>query len=140
MSDSRGNEIVCYLLVRRDLKMPVGKVAAQVGHGVQALMKAMLLTNGVIFIDDPSGKGETHEVRDCFRTWDGGSMTKVALGVEDEAELNQIFEQLDGLKIPYLTVTDEGRTHVEPGTVTCAVVNPLPKLLLKPILGRLRLL
>lgn len=119
------NEIVCYILVRTDLNMPVGKVAAQVGHGVQY----MILTMG----------SHTPEQAAWFQEWRHSS-TKIVLGVSSLEEMNGIINKVDGTGYLIHPVTDEGRTCVEPNTLTVACMAPLPRAMAKPFVSHLRLL
>lgn len=67
--------------VRTDLKMPKGKIAAQVGHAVQEL----ILKN----MNYPS---------EVFQEWLEGDHVKICLKVSSEEELNELH--LKGLEIP----------------------------------------
>lgn len=92
------------IVVRRDLGMGAGKLAAQVGHAaISAYEKA---------------------VPDAKRTWRGDGQTKIVLGVDDEAELFAVADRAATEGVPYATIRDAGRTELEPGTVTAVGIGP----------------
>ena len=92
------------ILVRQDLKLPKGKMAAQAAHAsVDAVLKSD---------------------KDIVKKWRSEGMMKVVLKVNDLKELrkyNQIAKD-NGLKTA--VITDAGRTVVEPGTTTCFAIGP----------------
>ncbi len=94
-------------LVRGDLKMGVGKIAAQVGH---ATLGAYQLAKKMVPLK--------------VTRWEEEGCAKIVLKVKDEAELLTIAKnaQKDGL--PVYTVQDAGRTQVEPGTITVCGIGP----------------
>jgi peptidyl-tRNA hydrolase len=96
--------------------MPVGKVAAQVGHAIQYMMEDI---NNLMYIDE----------------WQKSS-TKIVLGVPSLDVMNDIIKKADQV----YTVTDEGRTCVEPNMLTVACLAPLPRSIAKPFVSHLRLL
>jgi PTH2 family peptidyl-tRNA hydrolase len=92
------------ILVRDDLKLPKGKMAAQTAHAsVEAVFRA-----------------DAHIVK----KWRLEGMGKIVLKVHDEKELYSFVQQAKGIGIPTSVITDAGHTVVEPGTVTCAAIGP----------------
>jgi len=92
------------ILVRQDLKMPKGKVGAQVGHAcVEATLR--------------SGK-------ETVRAWRNEGMKKVVLKVKDEKELLKYMQMAKDNRLVTALITDAGRTIVEPGTKTCVGIGP----------------
>ncbi len=92
------------ILVRQDLKLGKGKLAAQVAH---ASLEAALC----------SEKGLVSE-------WRSEGAKKVVLKVRDEAELLRFKELAGKAKLKAVLITDAGRTAVEPGTKTCLGIGP----------------
>ena len=92
------------ILVRQDLKLPKGKMCAQVAHAsVEAVLKSD---------------------KDKVKEWRQEGMAKIVVKVNDEKELlkyNQIAKE-NGL-ITAL-ITDAGRTCIAPGTKTCLGIGP----------------
>jgi len=92
------------LLVRQDLKLPKGKMAAQCAHAaVDAVLKAD---------------------KDIVKQWRQQGMKKIAVKVKDEKELYKYIQQAKDKGLTTAVITDAGRTVVEPGTVTCAAIGP----------------
>lgn len=93
------------LIVRNDLKMSKGKIAAQVGHAVVDATIAAI-ENGKL----------------C--KWQKDGETIIALKVENEKTLNTILEIATRKKISNGRVFDSGRTEVADGTCTVGFVGP----------------
>lgn len=111
------------IVVRVDLKMGKGKVAAQVAHAsLGAAEKTM------------SGRGNWYD------EWKAEGQAKVVLKVGSEGELNELFRKAKSSGLPCVLVEDRGLTQVEPGTVTCLGVGPAPDEKVDSITGRLKLL
>lgn len=92
------------IIVRNELKMPKGKLAAQVAHAsVEAVMKA----------------NET-----ILKKWLNQGQKKVVLKVESEKELVIFFQRAKDLDIPASLITDAGHTVLKPGTKTCVGIGP----------------
>ena len=111
------------ILVRTDLKMGKGKLAAQVAHAsLGAALKAM----------------ETH--RDWFEKWMEEGQAKVVLRVSSESELLEYKEKALDAGLPVELVVDRGLTQLKPGTTTCLGIGPAPSELIDRLTGMLRLL
>jgi peptidyl-tRNA hydrolase, PTH2 family len=93
------------LVVRTDLDMGRGKIAAQVAH---AAVTAALTNSGT----------------DDFVAWLREGQPKVVLKVPDEGGLEDIVEQAHHAGLPVELVRDAGRTQVTAGTLTCCAVGP----------------
>lgn len=119
MSES---EPVMYIVARTDLGLSPGKLAAQVGHAVGLAMR----------------RAEQMSVR-WLSAWEAGSYAKVVLGVISHQELSELAARLHMANIGFRIVEDEGRTETEPGTRTCLGIVPMPKEMLKPYVGQLKL-
>ncbi len=117
-------EIVMYFLARKDLKMSPGKLAAQVGHGVQYVLTRLQYT-------------ESQE--EDLTLWKAGSSAKIVLAVESLAQFTQLKETLAASPIPYAVVIDEGRTEIEPNTETLLALSALPRSRAVPLVGYLPL-
>ena len=93
------------LIVRNDLKMSKGKIAAQVGHAVvDATIEC--IKNGKL------------------SKWQQDGETIIALKVENEKTLNTILGIAVRKKISNGRVFDAGRTEVLDGTCTVGFVGP----------------
>lgn len=92
------------ILVRADLKLPKGKIAAQAAHAsVSAVLKA-----------DKSD----------VKNWAMEGMKKIALKVIDEKDLYKYIQQAKDAGLVTSVITDAGKTVVAPGTVTCGAIGP----------------
>jgi len=107
------------ILVREDLKLPKGKLAAQVAHAsLESVLKA--------------DKRIVQKWRD-----EGGK--KVVLKVNDEGELLKYKEILERNKIKTSLITDAGHTVLTPGTITCLGVAPQEESDIDKITGKLKM-
>ena len=92
------------IVVRKDLKMDKGKIAAQVAHAsLEAYKKA-----------DP---------KDVVG-WEAEGVKKVIVGVKDLKEFVKIKDKVKEAKLPYSVIRDAGRTQVRPGTMTAMGIGP----------------
>lgn len=113
------------LVVRKDLKMRKGKIAAQCAH---ASLKVILdLGHSRL---DVTGSGQAkwfmfYDIDSALNHWLGGSFTKICVYVESEEELLAVFDQAKSADIPTCLITDSGRTefHGVP-THTVVAVGP----------------
>lgn len=107
------------ILVRKDLKLPKGKLAAQVAH---ASTEAVLRSH-----------------KDDLTKWCSIGMKKVILKVENEKELLKYKNQAEDKGLVTALITDAGRTVVEPGTVTCLGIGPDKEEKIDKITGHLKM-
>ena len=108
------------IVVRKDLKMDKGKIAAQVAHAsLEAYKKA-----------DPKDVIE----------WEAEGMKKVVVSVKDKEELIRIKESVKKAGLPYYVVRDSGRTQVSPGAVTALGIGPVKEEEVDRITKNLKLL
>ena len=110
------------IVVRTDLDMGKGKIAAQVGH-------ACVLGAEHVRKSNP----------DWFSEWWSGQ-EKVVLKVMNLKELEQIKQDAIEFNLPWSEITDAGHTQIAPGTITCISVGPAPEEKIDRITGDLKLL
>lgn len=92
------------LVVRRDLPLSPGKLAAQVAHAsVGAALEAPAVE---------------------VARWMHGGGLKVVVTVADEAELRALWYDALGQGLTARLVQDAGRTEVPPGTCTALAIGP----------------
>ncbi|MFA5406465.1 MAG: peptidyl-tRNA hydrolase Pth2 [Candidatus Nanoarchaeia archaeon] len=108
------------IVVRMDLKMSVGKLAAQSCH---ASLGSYNKTSAV-----------------SQRSWELFGAKKVVLGCADLDELRALEVKARKLKLPHYSVTDAGHTELKPGTVTALGIGPAKEELIDSITGQLKLL
>lgn len=111
------------LVVRNDLKMGKGKIAAQCGHGaVGAYQKAMHATPSIV------------------QRWENSGCAKVAVRVDSKEELFEIRKAAQAKQLNYCLIRDAGRTQVEPNSATVLAIGPAKNDILDSITGHLKLL
>jgi PTH2 family peptidyl-tRNA hydrolase len=111
------------IVVRRDLGMGIGKIAAQVAHA--AVM----------------GAEKTKErKREWFEAWFDGGQAKVVVKVKSMDELVEVRKHAESLRLPVVQVQDSGLTQIPPGTTTCLGIGPAPSELVDKVTNNLKLL
>ncbi|EGG23777.1 hypothetical protein DFA_05913 [Cavenderia fasciculata] len=123
--DDQQEECKMVLIVRNDLKMGKGKIAAQCCHGTLGAYKSAT---------------KKEEFKDLLKRWEYGGQAKIAIKVESEKELLDIEREARKLKLPNYLVVDAGRTQIEAGTCTVLAIGPAPKSLIDTVSGHLKLL
>ncbi len=108
------------IVVRDDLKLGKGKIAAQVAH---ASLESYLRAD-----------------KDAVSEWEKTGVKKVVLKVSDLKELMAIYDKLKAAKLKPVLVKDAGHTEVEPGTITCVGVGPVEENQVDKITGHLKML
>ncbi len=107
------------ILVRADLKLPKGKMAAQVAHAsVQAVLN--------------SDKAKVNE-------WRSQGQKKIVLKVKDEKELLEFIGLAKAAGLKTALITDAGKTVIAPGTKTCLGIGPDDEEKIDSITGKLKM-
>ena len=113
------------ILVRDDLKMSKGKIAAQVAH---ASVNALLFQRKGYGRFDSNNIKYPHEVRfsasDDMCSWLNGNYTKITLKVNSEEELTKYYNQAKEKELPCSIITDKGFTELKGETKTCVAIGP----------------
>ena len=108
------------MIVRTDLKMRKGKIAAQCCHGsIGAYMKS------------PPDK---------IRKWEYEAYAKVVLKVQTLEELTQLKKIADEKGIANYLVVDAGRTQIPTSSVTVLALGPDEDEIINEVTGDLKLL
>ncbi len=111
------------MVVRRDLGMGTGKIAAQVAHA--AVMGAIRTRE---------------QKREWFEAWFGGGQAKVVVKVMSLEELLKVRKLAENFHLPVVQVQDSGLTQIPPGTTTCIGIGPAPTELVDKVTNNLKLL
>ena len=111
------------IVVRIDLKMGRGKIAAQVAH---ASLSAAEQTK--------------QNFREWYNAWMISGQAKVVVKVASLQELLQVKARALQAPLPVAVVEDRGLTQVPSGTVTCMGIGPAPSLRIDTVTGGLKLL
>jgi peptidyl-tRNA hydrolase, PTH2 family len=108
------------ILVRTDLKMSKGKLAAQVAHAsVEAVLNSSKLK---------------------VTPWKNIGMKKIILKVEDQKELIKYQRLAKNEKLVASLIKDAGRTELKPGTITCLGIGPDKEDKIDKITSKLKIL
>ena len=111
------------VLVRNDVKMGKGKIAAQVAHAAV----------------DCALQAEKKD-RKAFDAWYNSGQAKVVLKVDSLEELKRYMAEARSVGLRTSMITDAGRTQIEPGTITCMGIGPAPVSELDKVTGELKML
>lgn len=110
-------------VVRNDLKMGKGKIAAQCGHGaVGAYQSAVKRHPGQV------------------RAWENSGCAKIAVKVESKEQLLSIRQQALARNFNTCMIRDAGRTQIEPNSITVLAIGPARVRDLDEVTGSLKLL
>jgi PTH2 family peptidyl-tRNA hydrolase len=107
------------IIVRNDLKMPKGKLAAQVSH---ASVEAVL-------------RGDKGKVKE----WKKEGMKKIILKVDSLRELHKYNLQAKRSGLTTAVITDAGKTFFKRSTVTCVAIGPDEEQKVDEITGNLKM-
>jgi PTH2 family peptidyl-tRNA hydrolase len=111
------------IVIRTDLKMGKGKIAAQASHAA---------------ISAAEEARKRH--REWWKAWLGEGQRKVVVKVKNEAELLQLKQRAGKMRLPHALIYDRGLTQLPPDTLTCLGIGPAPSEEIDKITGKLRLL
>ncbi|XP_076954234.1 uncharacterized protein LOC143628559 [Bidens hawaiensis] len=110
------------LVVRNDLKMGKGKIAAQCSHATLGLYKKIL-----------------HRAPKALNRWEMCGQVKVVVKTESEDDMLELQQRAKSLGIPTHIVIDAGRTQIAPNSRTVmAVLGPAD--MVDDVTGGLKLL
>jgi len=132
------------IVMRKDLKMRKGKIAAQAGHAcVEAVLMALQKENRLNDIEESSDGVELNrenKINTPLSEWFHYGCAKVCVYVDSEAELLDIARIATEKGILTAIITDAGMTefHGIP-TKTCLALNPLPCDIADELTGHLNL-
>ena len=110
------------IVIRDDLKMSGGKLAAQVAHAAVTCA-----------LESKAKKAK------WFSEWYREGQRKVVLKAKDIEQLRSLKDMAAKSGIPFSLVTDAGLTELPPNTTTCLGIGPAPDSALDPITGSLPL-
>ncbi|MFW6024744.1 MAG: peptidyl-tRNA hydrolase Pth2 [Candidatus Woesearchaeota archaeon] len=111
------------VIVRNDLKMPKGKLCAQVSHAVLN-----------------SGMKQFKRKKDIFTSWENEGSKKVILKVNSLDEILKLKNLMDRENITNALIKDAGKTFFDSPTITVLAVGPQKEDLLDRFFNDLKLL
>lgn len=98
------SELKQVILIRKDLKMSKGKIAAQAAH---AAVEATLKSSDRL-----------------VSKWRQSGMKKITLKVTSEKDLFKYMQIAKDYGLITGLIKDAGRTEIAPGTPTCCAIGP----------------
>ncbi len=111
------------IILRSDLKMSTGKKVAQGCHAaVTAVEYARKYTPSTV------------------AAWGKEGQKKIALKVQSEEELLNIYQDAKNMELPCSLIQDAGLTQLEPGTKTAVAIGPAKSEKIDKITNSLKLL
>jgi PTH2 family peptidyl-tRNA hydrolase len=114
-------------LVREDLKLGAGKIAAQVAHAAVGLY------------EDINDKGKPY-YKQALDYWNEFGAKKIVLRVNDLEVLKRVSKLCKKYKYPSIMISDAGHTQVDPGTVTVLGIGPEASEKINKITGEFKLM
>jgi PTH2 family peptidyl-tRNA hydrolase len=97
------------LVVRKDLRMRKGKIAAQCAHASLAVMLENMPQH--THSDGTVDRTLTYEPNTPWAAWLEGPFTKVCVSVDSERELDEVYEHAHRRGIAAVRIVDSGRTE-----------------------------
>jgi peptidyl-tRNA hydrolase, PTH2 family len=113
-------DIKFVIVVRKDLDMACGKIAAQVGHACSSVVY--------------------NNIDDVYNWINFGNQRKAVLKVKSEKELIELIKKAKEFRISTTVIRDAGKTQVDPNTLTCCGFGPDTSQKLDKLTGHLKLL
>ncbi|KAL0940964.1 peptidyl-trna hydrolase 2 [Colletotrichum truncatum] len=130
LADSN-EECKLVLVVRTDLGMTKGKMAAQASHATLACYKS--LSNAAA--RDPSSPAAK-----ILSRWERLGQAKIAVQIKNQEEMLELMGKARSLGITAEVIADAGRTQIEAGSLTVLGVGPAPRSLVDQVTSHLKLL
>ncbi|HLD38749.1 MAG TPA: peptidyl-tRNA hydrolase Pth2 [archaeon] len=108
------------IVVRTDLKMSKGKLAAQCSHAAVSVIEK---------VD-----------KNILSAWKREGQKKVVVKVKGEQELSELKAKCEKLRLPCSLIIDAGLTELKPGTSTVLAIGPAKEEEINKVTGSLALL
>ncbi|TFG01952.1 MAG: peptidyl-tRNA hydrolase [Promethearchaeota archaeon] len=111
------------IIIRADLKMSKGKIAAQAAHAA-----VTAVTNA------------RRRHSKWLKDWLNEGQKKIVVKVNSLGEMEKLFRIANNQRIPLAKINDAGLTELEPGTTTAIAIGPGPNGKIDKITANLKLL
>jgi len=111
------------IIVRKDIEMSIGKIAAQVAHAAVSAAEIARKTKSK-----------------WYKEWVAEGQRKIVLEVESINELLKIYDLAREKNLPVVLIKDMGLTELPPETITTVGIGPAPENMINPLTGKLKLL
>jgi len=116
-------EIKQVIVLRKDLRMGIGKIASQVGHAAVLGVERSRKYNKLWLMN-----------------WFNEGQPKIVVKVNSFEELLQVQSDAEKFMMPLVVVQDRGLTQIPTGTVTCIGIGPAPSDIIDKVTSKLKLL
>ena len=121
--DSASFSYKMVIVVRTDIKMSKGKMAAQAGHAA-------------VSASEYARKNRP----EWWTPWINEGQCKIAVKAKSEQEILELERKARNTKLPAVLIVDRGLTEIPPNTTTCLGIGPAPADKVDAITGKLSLL
>ena len=121
--DSSAFSYKMVIVVRTDIKMSKGKVAAQAGHAAVS-----------------AAEYARKNRPEWWMPWISEGQCKIAVKAKSEQEINELERKARNEGLPVALIVDRGLTEIPPNTTTCLGIGPAPANKMDAITGKLSLL
>ena len=121
--DSASFSYKMVIVVRTDIKMSKGKMAAQAGHAA-------------VSASEYARKNRP----EWWTPWINEGQCKIAVKAKSEQEILELERKARNAKLPAALIVDRGLTELPPETTTCLGIGPAPANKVDAITRNLRLL
>ena len=121
--DSSAFSYEMVIVVRTDIKMSKGKVAAQAGHAAVS-----------------AAEYARKNRPEWWMPWISEGQCKIAVKAKSEQEINELERKARNEGLPVAMIVDRGLTEIPPNTTTCLGIGPAPAYKVDAITGKLSLL
>jgi PTH2 family peptidyl-tRNA hydrolase len=121
--DSSAFDYKLVIVVRTDIKMSKGKMAAQAGHAA-------------VSASEYARKNRP----EWWTPWISEGQCKIAVKVKSEQEILELERKARNAGLPAALIVDRGLTEIPPNTITCLGIGPAPANKVDTITGNLSLL
>jgi PTH2 family peptidyl-tRNA hydrolase len=119
MSELKYKQVI---VIRYDLKMGKGKIAAQAGHAAVS-----------------AAEEARKHYKKWWEKWVDEGQCKIAVKVNSEQELLNLEDVAKKHRLPHALISDQGLTQLPYGTITCLAIGPAPSDEVDLITGKLAL-
>jgi PTH2 family peptidyl-tRNA hydrolase len=121
--DSSAFSFKMVIVVRSDLKMSKGKIAAQAGHAA-------------VTASEYARKSRP----EWWNPWISEGQCKIAVKTKSEEDIIEIERKARSAGLPVALIVDRGLTEIPPNSITCLGIGPAPANKVDTITGQLSLL
>jgi len=110
------------IILRTDLKMSKGKIAAQAGHAAVS-----------------AAEEARKKYPEWLKKWIAEGQCKIAVKTRSVEGLLELEREAKELELPFALISDRGLTELPLGTITCLGIGPAPSNEVDKITGELDL-